>query len=57
MSVHVAAATAALSLALALAMAGSALAAAPDVLPSATPAGAVLVAPGPAVGTTPPHAR
>jgi hypothetical protein len=57
MSVRVAAATAALSLALALAMAGSALAAAPDVLPSAPPAGAVLVAPGPAVGTTPPHAR
>jgi len=57
MSVRVAAATAALSLALALAMAGSALAAAPDVLPSAPPAGAVLVAPGPAIGTTPPHAR
>ncbi|HEX3260039.1 MAG TPA: hypothetical protein VHS35_16065 [Pseudonocardia sp.] len=57
MSVRVAAATAALSLALALAMAGSALAAAPDVLPTAPPAGAVLIAPGPAVGTTPPHAR
>jgi hypothetical protein len=57
MSVRVAAATAALSLALALAMAGSALAAAPDVVPSAPPVGAVLVAPGPAVGTTPPHAR
>ena len=57
MSVHVAAATAALSLALALAMVGSALAAAPDVLPTAPPAGAVLIAPGPAVGTTPPHAR
>jgi len=57
MSVRVAAATAALSFALALAMAGSALAAAPDVLPTAPPAGAVLIAPGPAVGTTPPHAR
>jgi hypothetical protein len=57
MSVRVAAATAALSLALALAMAGSALAAAPDVLPTPPPVGAVLVAPGPAVGTTPPHAR
>ena len=57
MSVRVAAATAALSLALALVMAGSALAAAPDVLPTAPPAGAVLIAPGPAVGTTPPHAR
>jgi len=57
MSVRVAVATAALSLALALAMAGSALAAAPDVLPTAPPAGAVLIAPGPAVGTTPPHAR
>jgi len=57
MSVRVAAETAALSLALALAMAGSALAAAPDVLPTAPPAGAVLIAPGPAVGTTPPHAR
>jgi hypothetical protein len=38
-------------------MAGSALAAAPDVVPTAPPAGAVLIAPGPAVGTTPPHAR
>jgi len=57
MSVRVAAATAALSLALALAMAGSALAAAPDVLPTPPPVGAVLIAPGPAVGTTPPHAR
>lgn len=56
MSVRVAAATAALSLALALAMAGSALAADPDVVPSAPPVGAVLVAPGPAVGTTPPPA-
>jgi hypothetical protein len=57
MSVRVATATAALSLAIALAMAGSALAAAPDVLPTPPPVGAVLVAPGPAVGTTPPHAR
>ena len=57
MSVRVAAATAALSLAIALAMAGSALAAAPDVVPSAPPVQAVLVAPGPAVGTTPPPAR
>ena len=57
MSVRVAAATAALSLALALAMAGSALAVAPDVVPTAPPVGAVLIAPGPAVGTTPPHAR
>jgi hypothetical protein len=57
MSVRVAAATAALSLALALAMAGSALAAAPDVLPAPPPVAAELVAPGPAVGTTPPHAR
>ena len=57
MSVRVAAATAALSFALALAMAGSALAAAPDVLEAPPPVGAALVAPGPAVGTTPPHAR
>ena len=57
MSVRVAAATAALSLALALAGARRALAAAPDVVPSAPPVGAVLVAPGPAVGTTPPPAR
>ena len=57
MSVRVAAATAALSLAHALAMAGSPLAAAPAVGPSAPPVGAVLVAPGPAVGTTPPPAR
>jgi hypothetical protein len=26
-------------------------------VPSAPPVGAVLIAPGPAVGTTPPHAR
>ena len=57
MSVRVAAATAALSFAIALAMAGSALAAAPDVLPVPPPVGAELVAPGPTVGTTPPHAR
>ena len=57
MSVRVAAAAAALSIALALAMAGSALAAAPDVLPTPPPAGPLLVAPGPAVGTTPPSPR
>ena len=55
--VRVAASTATLSLALALAMAGGALAAAPDVVPEPPPAGPQLVAPGPAVGTTPPHAR
>ena len=57
MSVRVAAATATLSIALALAMAGSAHAAASDVLPTPPPAGPLLVAPGPAVGTTPPSAR
>jgi hypothetical protein len=55
--VRVAASTAALSLALALAMAGSALAAAPGVAPPSSSAGPQLVAPGPAIGTTPPHAE
>ena len=55
--VRVAASTAALSLALALAMAGSALAVAPEAPLVDAPAGPALLAPSPAVGTTPPHAR